>query len=135
MNSKQAAYLSNLGFSIIPCASTKAPTGPWKKYQMEARTPEEVENLKCDKFGIVTGYGDLEVVDVDLKVFSTTTEKQNFWNELLSFLRDSIFDFDKKFPIAKTENEGYHILYKTKRVEGNQKLAKLKNHKEAIIET
>ena len=85
--------------------------------------------------GIITGFEDLEVVDVDLKVFSTTTEKIDFWNELLELLRDAIFDFDEKFVIYKTKNAGYHILYKTKRVEGNNKLAKLKGHKEAVIET
>ena len=70
---------------------------------------------------MITGYDNLEVVDVDLKVFSTTPEKEEFWNTLLSLLRDAIYDFDKIFSI-----------YKTKRCQPSQKLAKLENHTLAI---
>ena len=35
----------------------------------------------------------------------------------------------------RTKNDGYHILYKSKRCDKNQKLAKLKGHNQAIIET
>ena len=45
------------------------------------------------------------------------------------------FDFDKIFSIYKTKNAGYHILYKTKRCQPSQKLAKLENHTQAVIET
>jgi hypothetical protein len=72
---------------------------------------------------------------VDLKVFSTKQEQLDFWGEYLTMLQDNILDFDDKFCIYKTRNAGFHILYKSKRVEGNQKLAKLKGHKEAVIET
>ena len=50
-------------------------------------------------------------------------------------LEDNILDFYQKFVIVKTKNEGYHILYKSKRIEGNKKLTKLKGHTEALIET
>jgi len=50
-------------------------------------------------------------------------------------LRDNIDDFDFKFIIYKTVNQGYHILYKTNNVNGNQKIAKLKGHSEAVIES
>lgn len=135
MKNKIGAKLSQLGYSIIPCGNDKIPIGAWKKYQSEKRTPEEVENLKSEQLGIVTGFNDLEVIDVDLKVLSTTREKEDFWEEYLRLLKDSIFDFDEKFVIVKTRNQGYHILYQTKRVRGSQKLATLKNHTECIIET
>jgi len=131
----KAVFLSQKGFSIIPVSEEKIPIGAWKKYQEIARTPEEVQNLYCPLYGIVTGYEDLEVVDVDLKVFSTTTEKEEFWNELMSLFKDAIYDFDSKFVITKTVNQGYHILYKTKRATGNKKLATLEGHTEAVIET
>lgn len=138
MNQKN--YLKYLQyFSLITVTSEKIPNHKWKEQQTKRLSPEEfqrhLENPTTDNVGIVTGFDDLEVIDVDLKVFSTTSEKNNFWNEFLSILKDAIFDFDKKFVIYKTKNAGYHILYKTKRVGGNQKLAKLKDHKEAIIET
>ena len=138
MNQKN--YLKYLQyFSLITVTSEKIPNHKWKEQQTKRLSPEEfkrhLENPTTDNVGIVTGFEDLEVIDVDLKVFSTTSEKNNFWNEYLSILKDAIFDFDKKFVIYKTKNAGYHILYKTKRVGGNQKIAKLKDHKEAVIET
>ena len=85
--------------------------------------------------GIITGYDYLEVIDVDLKVFSTAKEQNEFWEIFISYLEDSILDFHEKVVIAKTRNNGFHLLYKTKRVQGNLKLAKLKGHTEAVIET
>lgn len=126
-------------FSLITVTKEKVPNHKWKDQQAVKLSPEEFtkhfNNHSTDNVGIVTGFEDLEVIDVDLKVFSTTTEKKDFWNEFISLLKEAIFDFDKKFVIYKTMNAGYHILYKTKRVGGNQKIAKLKNHKEAVIET
>src|SRR5690606_13676585 len=81
------------------------------------------------------GFNYLECVHVDLKVFSTAREQKEWWDEFLPFVEDNILDFHDKFTITKTKNAGYHILYKTKRVDGNNKLAKLKGHKEAILET
>lgn len=127
--------LSEIGFSIIPCAENKAPIGAWKKYQTEARTPEQIEKLSSPKFGIVTGYNNLEVIDVDLKVFATLKEQKEFWDEYLGFLKDNIDEFDKKFVIKKTLNKGFHILYKCSTLKGNTKIAKLKGHTEALIES
>lgn len=142
-------------FSVITVGESKIPNFAWKKCQTEKLTKEQLLfrwNYKGGKtyvdtegntleipattgFGIVTGFEDLEVVDVDLKVFSTAQEKKDFWEEYLQCLQDNILDLEKKISIYRTKNEGFHILYKTKRVEGNLKLAKLKGHKEAVIET
>lgn len=127
--------LAELGFSIIPCAENKAPIGAWKKYQTTARTPEEVEQLNSPKFGIVAGVNNLEVIDIDLKVFATLKEQKEFWDEYLGFLKDNIDEFDKKFVIKKTQNKGYHILYRCSKIQGNSKIAKLKGHTEALIES
>lgn len=126
-------------FSIIPIGDNKRPFGKWKEYQENKITQNKtIFNSKLPQvkgWGIVTGYDFLEVIDVDLKVFSTPSEMQDFWLEYLSTLKESIYDFDSKFVVYKTKSGGYHILYKSKRVEGNQKLAVLKGHKEAVIET
>ena len=139
-------------FSVITVSDNKIPNFPWKKYQTEKMPIEQFvkqyeykggiirkrdgkEIPKTDNFGIVTGYDDLECVDVDLKVFSTAKEQKEFWDEFLQNLQDNILDFEDKFVIYKTKNAGYHILYKTKRVQGNLKIAVLKGHKEAVIET
>jgi len=118
-------YLKKLaenGFSVIPCAENKAPIGAWKKYQTEARTAEQIESLTSPKFGIVTGYNNLEVIDVDCKVLFSLKEQKEFWDEFLGFLTDNIDEFDKKFVVKKTLNKGYHILYRCKSLRGNTKI-------------
>ena len=148
-NLKLVKYLDN--FSIITVAENKIPNFPWKKQQSEKLLKDDflknwnyqggikrkdgTEIPATTNFGIVTGFEDLEVIDIDLKVLSTAKEQRDFWAELMALLKDNILDFDEKFAIYKTKNSGYHILYKSKRVEGNLKLAALKGHKEAIIET
>ena len=138
-------------FSLVTVSDNKIPNLTWKINQTEKLTQEEfirryeyqggwkrkdgTDIPKTDNFGIITGYDFLEVIDIDLKVFSTKDEQTDFWKEYLNTLTDNILDFEDKFVIYKTKNAGFHILYKTKRVEGNLKLAKLKGHKEAVIET
>ena len=135
MDKLKLKNLANKGFSIIPCDENKSPIGAWKKYQTEARTEAEIEALNSPLYGLVCGFNNLEVVDIDLKVFSSLKEQQDFWNEYISFLKDNIDDFEKKFVIAKTKNKGYHIIYRCSEIEGNKKIARLKDHTEAIIET
>lgn len=142
-NKKLLKYLEK--FSIITVGENKVPNFPWKKQQTERLSKENLlsnysfsgseYSQKTTNFGIVTGFEDLEVIDIDLKVLSTATEQRNFWDEFINILSENILDFNEKFVIYKTKNEGYHILYKSKRVQGNLKLACLKGHKEAIIET
>lgn len=135
MNKSVLKKLVDCGFSIIPVDENKCPIGAWKKYQTEARTKEEIDSLNSPLYGLITGYNNLEVIDVDLKVFSTLQEQNDFWNEYLSFLKDNIDDFDLKFVIYKTKRQGYHILYRCDKIQGNTKIARLKEHKEAIIES
>jgi hypothetical protein len=150
MNEQQAiAFLQR--FSLLTVGKNKRPNFPWKKYQSEKQSENDfVKQLvykggifKQDKteipatqgLGIITGFEFLEVIDIDTKVFSTQLEMDSFWNEYLQTLKDTIINFDSKFVIYKTKSGGYHILYKSKRVIGNTKIASLKGHKEAIIET
>ena len=135
MNKSVLKKLVDCGFSIIPVDENKCPIGSWKKYQTESRTKEEIDSLNSPLYGLITGYNNLEVIDVDLKVFSTLQEQSDFWNEYLSFLKDNIDDFDLKFVIYKTKRQGYHILYRCDKIQGNTKIARLKEHKEAIIES
>jgi hypothetical protein len=127
--------LVDCGFSIIPVDENKTPIGAWKKYQTEARNKTEIDSLTSPLYGLITGYNDLEVIDIDLKVFATLQEQNDFWNEYLSFLKDNVDDFEKKFVVYKTKNQGYHILYRCKTIAGNTKIARLQNHKEAVIES
>lgn len=139
------------GFSLITVGENKVPNFPWKQQQTipldknlfkknyEYRggiiKKDGTEIPKTDNVGIVTGFNYLECIDVDLKVFSTAKEQKEFWDEYLSYLEDNILDFYDKFVIYKTKNAGYHILYKSKRCNGNKKIAVLKGHNEAVIES
>lgn len=126
-------------FSLITVGVDKIPNHPWKICQSEKLSKEQfLQNLKQPSttgIGIVTGFDFLEVIDIDTKVFSTQLEKDEFWNEYYQTLKDNIVDFEKKFAVYITQSGGFHILYKSKRVVGNSKIAKLKGHKEAIIES
>src|SRR5690606_36537771 len=85
--------------------------------------------------GIATGYGDLEVIDIDTKVFFNDqiqqeksdqlkqNEKELFLQEYFQALRDHIEDFDKKVVVYGTISGGLHVLYKAKHIETPQTLA------------
>ncbi len=127
-----AKKLIDIGYSLIVSDDLKRPIGSWKECQEKAFTKEQFEQKyysdKANYVGFLTGYNEIEVIDVDLKVFATLKEQNDFWNEFLQLLKDNIDDFDLKFTIYKTINQGYHILYKTKNVQGNTKIARLKDH-------
>ena len=138
-------------FSVITIGDDKRPNFPWKEQQATKLTQDKfLQNLRYKGgitkkdgtelpatvgIGVVTGFDFLECVDVDTKVFSTQHEKDEFWNEYYQTLKDNIVDFEEKFAVYQTKSGGFHILYKSKRVEGNTKIASLKGHKEAVIET
>ena len=138
-------------FSLITVGQSKTPNFPWKKSQTEKLTFSEFsknynykggifrkdgsEIAATSNFGVVTGYDNLQCIDVDLKVLPTAKERKDFWDEYISFLDDNIFDFHNKVVIYKTQSDGYHIFFKCEEIEGNKKLAVLKGYKEAILET
>ena len=133
----RAINLLNAGFSVMPIGEGKKPLLSWKRLQTEQITKDELEKVqdKTKGYGIVTGFNNVECIDIDLKVFQSVQDGKKFWDEFLQFLKDHIDDFDRKFIIYKTVNSGYHLIYKCQEIEGNQKIAKLKGHNQAVIET
>jgi hypothetical protein len=127
------------GFSILTVGDNKQPNFPWKPLQTKPIEKLELErrlNFDTTKaVGIITGYNNVECLDIDLKVLEGLKAQQDFWKEFIGELKDNIDDFDNKFVIYKTINNGYHIIYKCEEIGGNVKLAKLEGHNEAIIET
>ncbi len=136
---EHAYQLLDNGFSLLTAHENKKPNFPWKPQQKKIISKQlfkERYGAKSSKVvGIITGYDDLECIDIDLKVLDNAKDRKQFWVEYLTLLDDNIEDFYKKVVIYKTVNNGYHILYKNKNVKGNLKLAKLKGHQQAIIET
>jgi hypothetical protein len=137
ITSERANRLLDEGLSLMPVGHDKKPLIPWKRLQSEQITKDELAKYhnSSSYIGIITGYQNLECIDIDLKVLSSLEEQRAFWKEYYSFLCDNIDDFEKKFTIYKTKNQGYHILYKCNTIEGNKKIAKLKGYTEAIIES
>jgi predicted DNA binding protein len=121
----------------MPISEGKKPLILWKEYQTKKIEKAELEKLesKTKGYGIITGFYGVECIDVDLKVFPSVQEGKKFWTEFVSFISDHIDDFSRKFVIYKTINSGYHIIYRCEKVEGNKKLATLKGHSQALIET
>jgi hypothetical protein len=155
MNIPKLSYCNLLidrGYSLLTVGEKKTPnyawtkmqTNPLSKYEFEKRysynggykyTDEsgiEHEIAPTKGIGIITGYDGLQGVDVDLKVFSTLKARQDFWNEYYQFLQDNISDFDKKFVVTKTKNDGYHIIFKCDEIEGNKVLASRPATKEEL---
>lgn len=118
--SKIALEYFSKGLSVIPVDSKKLPIGGWKKNTQELCYPSD--NFKnCDGVGLVCGdvSGGIEVIDVD--------EKYSLDGNLFKKYKQLIFNFDKdllkKLTVQKTENNGYHLIYKCKTIDGNKKLA------------
>ena len=136
---ERARQLIDNNLSLIPIGENKMPWIKWKEHQTNIiskdKFTEYYHDTKTKGIGIVTGYDNLECIDIDLKVLKSLKDQQDFWIEYVSFLKDNIDDFENKFVIYKTINNGYHIIYKCKKIDGNKKLAKLKDNDQAIIET
>ena len=77
-------------------------------------------------YGLICGVNDVEILDLDFKVLETEEEKDNLYNETLLFIEENIKDASNKLALYETISGGYHLLYKTKKKEGNQVLAKIK---------
>ena len=126
-------------FSVVTVGDDKQPNQKWKVLQNQKQSRDEliesIHRSTTQGFGMMGGFDFLECVDIDTKVFSTQIEKDEFWNEYYQTLKDSIVDFEDKFAVYVTRSGGFHILYKSKRVVGNTDIAKLKGHKECLIET
>jgi hypothetical protein len=141
------AYLE-LGIPAIPLDANKRSILYWKKYQEQLPTADEIDqnfsSAKTVGLAIITGKisGNMEAIDVDCKYDLTGT----LFDDMMQRVVDEMPDVAAKLVIAKTVNGGYHIIYRSPKIEGNRKLAsretteeeKAKNPHEkhkALIET
>jgi hypothetical protein len=108
----RAINLLNSGFSVMPISEGKRPLIKWKDYQSKRIEAIDLQSYERDAkgFGIITGFWDVECIDIDLKVFPTLEEGRRFWEEFKGFIQDHIDDFDRKFVMYKTINSGYNII-------------------------
>lgn len=123
---ERGKLLLSAGYSLLVAREDKTPAHPWKRLQTESWTTTELERAIAIpdvwRYGYCTGFNDLFVIDVDLKVLPIE-KRAPFFNEFMSFLRDSIMGFDDRVSVHRTVNQGYHLTYRVKTDMGNVKLA------------
>jgi len=125
--------------SVIPTKADKTPALiTWKEKQSQRIKEEEVESLfsgaNVKGLAIICGAisGNLEVIDVDCKYDVSGELWVNIKN--LIKLEDITSEVYNSLLIAKTVNNGYHIIYRCDEIEGNQRLA-FSVEGDCIIET
>lgn len=127
------------GISVIPVnPETKSPLIKWTEYQSKQMTNDQAWQLFTDSKGIaiICGHvsGGLECLDFD-----------NHFNNAGAIIRQfmeiiEVEEIIKKYdlPVEKSPSGGYHIFFRSKIPQGNQKLARKENAKgrpETLIET
>jgi hypothetical protein len=111
-----------LGINVIAVDNNKRAIMPWKKYQTERITPEELAaqqaNPKAFGIAVICGAisGNLGILDIDAKYDLTG-------NLMIDFMQSLPDELKAKMYIVTTKNGGYHLYYRCKVLSGNQKLA------------
>ncbi|MGI5912862.1 MAG: bifunctional DNA primase/polymerase [Syntrophomonadaceae bacterium] len=131
--------LREIGISSIPVNSEKKPKlNSWKDYQKRLPTVQECENwdtIKGDGIAVVCGRisGNLEVIDIDNKFEMA----EQIYEDITRKITAQRIDLLDKLVFEKSKNNGYHIIYRCNKIEGNQKLAIYLNsgEKATVIET
>jgi hypothetical protein len=123
----------DIGLSIIPVNSNKAPFKPWARYQKEIAGFEDWYRHYVNQgtVGVITGLisGNLECLDIDVKNDPLKTVMTEFSDRIPD-------DLLCRLLIQSTPNNGFHIIYRCPEavIDGNLKLA-LHQDKAVIIET
>jgi hypothetical protein len=123
---ERGKQLLSAGYSLIVAGEDKLPCHSWKQLMTKAWTVDELEknidNPKAFRYGYPTGFNDILVIDIDLKVLPMELRAQ-FFDEFIAFVRDNVDGFDKKVALHKTMNYGYHLTFRTRLMMGNEKIA------------
>ncbi len=105
-----AKKLIDIGYSLIVSDDLKRPIGSWKECQEKAFTKEQFEQKyysdKANYVGFLTGYNEIEVIDVDLKVFATLKEQNDFWNEFVQKARNHPGDQEEGHSKKRLDKDG-----------------------------
>lgn len=110
------------GISVIAVDDNKRALFPWKKYQEEIISPDEItrqlNHPKAAGLAIICGKisGNLEVLDIDQK----NDPNKELFEKIIDNISDNILD---KLCIVKTRSGGFHIYFRCSEISGNQKFA------------
>lgn len=106
----------------------------WEKYR-ESQSREDIEELfSANAAGIALLCTDgIEAIDIDVK----HDPKKVITSQYLENLKTSVAGTKafQRCVIQRTKSGGWHLIYRTNKPEGNQKLTYRADSKEAVIET
>lgn len=130
-----AMRLHAYGLNVIPIKpDPKAPYGRWQHLKEGKQSEEEVSRSFYGQYvgiAMICANG-IEAIDFDLK-HDPNKDIQTRWKQALS---GTIAETElRKCVFQKTKSGGFHVIYRTNKAQGNQKLCRLKTSKEAVIET
>ncbi len=125
---EQALRLRSLGLSVIATTSEKRALRPWKKYQSEIISEEELraqlEDPNAASIAIVAGAvsGNLEFIDIDEKYNASEASLIERWRDLVKSEAPEVLS---KLLVQSTPSGGFHIIYRSLLpVSSNKKLAR-----------
>lgn len=104
------------GLKFMPVKSSKLPiVKGWQHLDVKHNLSD------CEAVGLVCGAlsGGLEVIDIDCKYDLTGRLFENY-KRLINEANGSLL---KKLVVQKTKGNGYHIIYRCSKIEGNLKFA------------
>jgi len=114
------------GISVIPLQADTTPAiADWKVYQNRLMEYEEIQTLfsmpEVSGIGIVYGKisGNLECIEIALPNDTSGTLYSNFEYQLTKYHPEIV----NQILIARTINNGYHLMYRCDLIGGNTKLA------------
>ena len=120
--------------SAIPVNSDKTPMVAWKTYQERLQTQSECEKWgSMQKGGLAVVCGkiskNLEVIDIDNKLNDAADIFEDICKQIKNN-RQKLFD---KLVLEKSKNNGFHIIYRCDKIEGNLKLARREDLEGKIV--
>lgn len=126
--------LREAGISAIPVNSDKTPMVAWKTYQERLQTQSECEKWgSMQKGGLAVVCGkiskNLEVIDIDNKLNDAADIFEDICKQIKNN-RQKLFD---KLVLEKSKNNGFHIIYRCDKIEGNLKLARREGLEKKIV--
>ncbi|MBL0236021.1 MAG: bifunctional DNA primase/polymerase [Saprospiraceae bacterium] len=125
--------LENSG-SLVPIVEDKKSFIGWNKYQTTPPTREELTNWISGSykgFGLIMGYGDYQVIDIDIK--NANTDQANYLFETVwSYIPN---DLKLKITVQKTRNNGLHMIYRCKIPAIHEKILINPESKKTVVET
>lgn len=120
---KIAQQYLKAGYSPIPIKpGKKRPIiSGWQEYANKTVGYEEAKTMfaNTDSIGLVCGFADMEVLDIDSKHF--TGDEMSVFEAMLE---DNAPGMRAKMTIQDTVSGGQHWIYRCKEIQGNLKLAK-----------